>query len=265
MALTDRWRQWAAAVFASRSQRVLARRAVPDALWQRVVNTYPFVAARPLDEQMRLRTLVSRFLDHKEFHAVAPLVLTDDMALSVAVQACLPVLNLGLEGYDGFVGIVMHQGAVTAAREEMDEAGVVHAYEEELSGEAMEGGPLMLSWQDVQITSTTSGEPAYNVVIHEFAHVLDMRDGAPDGVPLLSSQAAREQWQQVLQAEFDSFCERVVCGHDTTVDPYGAESIEEFFAVASEAFFVAPHALQEEQPAMYRLLAGYYRQEPASY
>lgn len=251
-------------MFASRSQRALARRAVPDALWQHAVNAYPFVAARPVDEQVRLRALVSHFLDHKEFHAVAPLVLTDEVALSVAVQACLPVLNLGLENYDGFVGIVMHQGAVTAPREEVDEAGVVHAYSEELSGEAMEGGPLMLSWEDVQITST-GAEPAYNVVIHEFAHVLDMRDGVPDGVPLLPSQAARAQWQQVLQAEFDQFCERVVCGHDTTVDPYGAESVDEFFAVASEAFFVAPRALQEEQPAMYRLLASYYRQDPAVY
>jgi MtfA peptidase len=265
MLLTDRWRHWVASVFASRSKRVLARRAVPEALWQRVVRTYPFVAARPPDELARLRSLVSHFLDHKEFHAVAPLALTDEIALCVAVQACLPVLNLGLENYDGFVGIVMHQGAVTAAREEVDETGVVHAYNEELSGEAMEGGPLMLSWEDVQMASAASDEPAYNVVIHEFAHVLDMRDGAPDGVPLLPSQALREQWQQVLQAEFDSFCERVVCGHDTTVDPYGAESIDEFFAVASEAFFVAPRALQQEQPAMYRLLASYYRQDPAAY
>jgi MtfA peptidase len=264
MSMAERWRQWTAAVLASRKERVLARRAVPDALWQRVVGAYPFVAARPAEEQARLRSLVSHFLDHKEFHAVPPLVLTDEIALCVAVQACLPVLNLGLVHYDAFVGIVMHQGAVTAAREEMDETGVVHAYEEDLSGEAMDGGPLMPSWEDVQIASSDD-EPAYNVVIHEFAHVLDMRDGLPDGVPLLPSQAARQQWQQVLQAEFDQFCERVVCGHDTTVDPYGAESIDEFFAVASEAFFVAPRALQEEQPAMYRLLASYYCQDPAVY
>jgi MtfA peptidase len=153
---------------------------------------------------------------------------------------------------------------VRAQREETDEAGVVHQWTDELSGEAMEGGPLMLSWDDVQ-SAVCADESAYNVVIHEFAHVLDLRDGAADGVPLLPSQTARQQWQAVLQAEYDWFCERVVCGHDSVIDPYGAEAIDEFFAVASEAFFMTPRALKEQQPAMYRLLEGYYRQDPAQY
>lgn len=251
----------------SKDQRVLERRAVPDELWVEVVRRHSFVAARPAPELAQLRNLVSHFLDQKEFHAVKPLALTDAMALSVAVQACLPVLHLGLDQYDGFVGIVMQPGAVSAPREEIDDIGVVHSYEQELAGEAMDGGPLMLSWEDVQMASAApeAEAPAYNVVIHEFAHVLDLRDGVADGMPLLPSEAARTQWRSVLQAEFDVFCERVVCGHDTVIDPYGAESIDEFFAVASEAFFVAPRALKEEQPAIYRLLSEFYRQDPAVY
>jgi Mlc titration factor MtfA (ptsG expression regulator) len=247
-----------------REARALQRRAIPDALWQACVAALPFVAARPPEQRERLRRLASLFLDRKEFSGAQGFVVTDEIALAVAVQACLPVLELGIDQYDGFVGIVMHRDLVIAPREVADEHGVVHAWNEELAGEAMEGGPLMLSWADVLPQPGDAGS-AYNVVIHEFAHVLDLRDGVADGVPLLPDAASRQTWLEVLMPEYDALSERVVCGHETVLDPYAAEAPDEFFAVASEAFFVTPRALQEEQPALYRLLASYYRQDPARY
>ncbi len=249
-----------------REARALQRRAISHALWQSCIAELPFVAARPAEQQERLRRMASLFLDRKEFTGAQGFVVSDGIALAVAVQACLPVLELGLDHYDGFVGIVMHGDAVVAAREVIDDDGVVHAYDEELAGEAMAGGPLMLSWADV-LPGAQADAPAtaYNVVIHEFAHVLDMQDGQADGIPLLGSSAERRAWGEVLMADYDRFCERVVCGYETVLDPYAAESPDEFFAVASEAFFVTPQALKEEQPALYRLLASYYRQDPASY
>ncbi len=250
-----------------REARALARRAIADDLWRTCLADLPFVAVRPDEQQHRLRRLASLFLDRKEFAGAQGFIVTDRIALTVAVQACLPVLELGLDQYDAFVGIVMHGDAVVAARETMDEHGVVHAYEEELAGEAMQGGPLMLSWADVLPGPAPDDAPptAYNVVIHEFAHVLDLRDGQADGIPLLGSSAERRAWGEVMMAEYDRFCERVVCGYETVLDPYAAEAPDEFFAVGSEAFFVTPQALKEEQPALYRLLASYYRQEPAEY
>jgi len=209
--------------------------------------------------------MVSLFLDRKEFSGAGGLVVDDAMALSVAIQACLPVLELGIEQYDGFVGIVMHADAVVAEREVIDEHGIVHHYDEVLAGEAMEGGPLMLSWADVQGgDDPATPTAAYNVVIHEFAHVLDMRDGVPDGVPLLPTTRERAAWLAALIPEYDRFCERLVCGYETVLDAYAAEAPDEFFAVASEAFFVTPRELKAEQPALYRLLASYYRQDPAA-
>ena len=246
-----------------REALALQRRAIPDALWQATLLRLPFVAVRPPDQQQRLRRLASLFLDRKEFSGAHGFVVTDEIALAVAVQACLPVLELGVGQYDGFVGIVMHPDAVRAPRQTTDEHGVVHAWHEELAGEAMEGGPLMLSWADV--LAEASSPSAYNVVIHEFAHVLDLRDGEADGVPLLPSAAARRAWLEVLVPEYDRFAERVACGYETVLDPYAAEAPDEFFAVASEAFFVTPRALKEEQPATYRLLSLYYRQDPALY
>lgn len=262
---------WWSALRRRRETRALQRRAIPDALWDATVAALPFVAARLPEQRERLRRLASLFLDRKEFSGAGGLEVTDEIALAVAVQACLPVLELGIDQYDGFVGIVLHADAVRAPREVTDEHGIVHAYDEELTGEAMAGGPLMLSWADVLPSDRLAADDdeaptsAYNVVIHEFAHVLDMRDGEADGVPLLGSAAERRAWMDVLMPEYDRFCERVVCGHDTVLDPYAAEAPDEFFAVASEAFFVMPGALKEEQPVLYRLLSSYFRQDPALY
>ncbi|QPF73302.1 zinc-dependent peptidase [Roseateles sp. DAIF2] len=248
-----------------REARALREHAIPEPLWRLTLARYPFLAARSEADLAELRRLCSLFLAGKEFHGVAGFEVTDEVALAVAAQACLPVLRLGLAPYGGFVGIVMHADEVVAQREVMDEDGVVHRYEEQLAGEAMEGGPLMLAWGQVAAGAdpTLGLDSVYNVVIHEFAHVLDMGDGFADGVPPLANGAARERWLDVIEAEWQWFCEQVDAGHATLIDPYGAESLEEFFAVAAEAFFVAPRELLQEQPALYQLLADYFRQDPA--
>jgi MtfA peptidase len=247
-----------------RETRAVERHAIPDELWATILAAYPFIAARSAEDQQALRTLSSLFLSRKEFHGAHGMQVTDEMAVAIAAQACLPILGLGIEAYDGFVGIVVHADEVVAAREVMDEDGVVHQYDEVLTGEAMEGGPVMLAWADV-LTAGESAELAYNVVIHEFAHVLDMADGAADGVPLLPTEAAREAWIACIDAEHERFADRIDAGEeDTVLDPYGAEAVEEFFAVAVEAFFVAPDAMRAEHPALYELFAGYFRQTPAN-
>jgi hypothetical protein len=241
---------WWAAWRHHREARALSRRAIPDAMWGACVAALPFLARRPADQRERVRRMASLFLDRKEFSGAHGFIVTDEIALAVAAQACLPVLELGIDCYDGFVGIVMHRDVVVAPREHMDEHGVVHEWDEELAGEAVDGGPLMLSWADVLAEPASDGG-AYNVVIHEFAHVLAARSGPA----LLES----------LMPEYDQFQQRIVCGHESAIDAYGAEAPEEFFAVASETFFVTPQALKEEQPALYRRLCSYYRQDPALY
>lgn len=249
-----------------REQRAVARHAIPDAMWQLTLLRYPFLAARDAADQAELRRLCSLFLATKEFHGVDGFEVTDEVAVAVAAQACLPVLRLGLHWYDGFVGIVMHEGEVVAQRSYQDDDGVVHEYDEELAGEAMEGGPLMLAWNAI----AASNDPAqfgvdevFNVVIHEFAHVIDMRDGLADGVPPLPA-AQRQRWIEVIDAEWERFCERSDAGEATLIDPYGGEAVEEFFAAAVEAFFVAPAAMRAEEPRLYALLAEFFMQDPAA-
>lgn len=248
-----------------REERAARRHAIPDALWQLTLLRYPFLSQRSDDDLAELRRLSSLFLSAKEFHGVGGFEVTDEVAVAVAAQACLPVLRLGLSWYDGFVGIVMHESEVVAQRRYEDEDGIVHEYDEELAGEAMEGGPLMLAWNAIAISNDPAAfgtDEVFNVVIHEFAHVIDMRDGLADGVPPLDS-AARERWIEAIDVEWEKFCGRIDAGEDTLIDPYGAEAVEEFFAVAVEAFFVAPAAMRAEEPAMYALLAAFFKQDPA--
>lgn len=242
-ALLQRWRQ-------RQEAAAVARRPIDNALWKRTLVRYPFLRRRDAAAAAELRRLTSLFLDRKEFDARDGVRLTDDVVVAVAAQACLPVLKIGLAAYDGFVGIVLHADQVVARRSVVDDDGVVHEYDEELSGEAMEGGPVMLSWRDVR-TAGRSASDSYNVVIHEFAHVLDMARGFSAAQPLLAQ-------------DYETFCTRVDAGEPTVLDPYGAESLEEFFAVASEAFFVNPTAMKTEHPALHGVLVNFYRQDPAT-
>jgi Mlc titration factor MtfA (ptsG expression regulator) len=251
---------WLARWSRRRRARTLERHAIPDGLWQSTLERFPFLAQRPTDAVDRLREMATLFLTRKEFTGAGGLQVTDEMAVAIAAQACVPVLELGLQCYDGFVGIVVHPDAVVARREVVDEAGVVHRYSEELSGEAMDGGPLMLAWSDVA-QAGDSAAWGYNVVIHEFVHVIDMH-AARAGLPV---KANTVEWSRRLAGEYERFVARVDAGEDTLVDPYGAEAIEEFFAVASEAFFVAPQELQHEEPVLYDLLVDFFRQQPAAH
>lgn len=249
------WRRW-------RDRRTLASRPIPDAMWAEVLARYPFLACLSPEEGRRLRDFSTLFLDRKEFTGAHGLAVTDEMAVTIAAQACLPILNLGLHWYDGFVGIVVHADEVLAKREVIGDDGVVHHYDEPLTGEAMEGGPVTLSWHDVSQAGATA-EWGYNVVIHEFAHVLDMRDGIADGTPPLPSRTLHEHWQLVLAAAYDRFCRKLDAGAPTLLDPYGAEAPSEFFAVACESFFVAPQDFQAEHPAFYELMREFFKQDPA--
>ena len=234
---------------------------ISDELWHATLTQLPFIARLGDADRQRLRELTHRFLAEKEFSATGGLELDDAMCLAIAVQGCLPVLNLGLEWYRGWVGIIVYPDEFVIPRSVEDEDGVVHEYDEVASGEAWGGGPLLISWRDVQMAGN-----GYNVVIHEFAHKLDMINGEADGVPPLPPEISRERWEHTLLAAYDHFSDVLdaadQAGEETEFDPYAAENPAEFFAVMSEAFFEIPHRLSAEYPDLYGLFAAFYRLDP---
>jgi hypothetical protein len=232
-----------------RRRRVLKKHRMDDALWPKL----PFLPGDP-----RLKDLALLFLAEKQFSGAHGLEVTDAMRVAIAAQACLPVLELGLDWYAGFTGIVVYPGDFRVQRSETDDAGVVHEWEDELAGEAMPDGPVVLSWD------ATAHDPAMNVVLHEFAHKLDMLNGVADGLPPLHVGMDRAAWKTAFQAAYEGFCDAVDRDKDTWLDPYAAEHPSEFFAVISEAFFEDGAGTRRRYPDVYDQLRLFYRQDPAT-
>lgn len=249
-----------------------------------VQDGYPFLAVLTPAERARLGTLVLGFLSEVAINGAAGLTVTDAMRLAIASQACLPVLELGLNAYPRFAEIVVYPGEFAVPRREVDAAGVVHEFEEALAGEAWQGGPVVLSWE-AAATAASALLPC-NVVIHEFAHQLDMTNGALDGVPLLSRQLHpgldARRFETRLQHSYDAYVEaldRLEASFPRWLDPdskealgryaalvldaYGATDLPEYFSVASEAFFTDPGRLAARDADLYDLLRAYFRQDPA--
>ena len=234
---------------------------LPDLLWQETVSSLPFITCLDAESKNRLRALTEAFLAEKEFTSAGGLELTDTMCVTIAAQGCLPILNLGLEYYRDWIGIIVYPDEFVIPRTFEDEYGIVHEYDEIASGEAWEGGPLLISWHDAQMAGS-----GYNVIIHEFAHKLDMLNGEADGVPTLPSRLSPLTWQNTLMAAYEHFIAQVTEAEENDseplFDPYAAENPGEFFAVMTEAFFEIPDILRAEYPALYTQFSEFYRQDP---
>jgi len=211
------------------------------------------------EETARLRELANELLADKSFSGAGGAEVDAGMATVIAAYAALPVLNLGYGWYAGWVEIVVYPGEFIHDGEETDEIGVVHPVRHQRSGESWEGGPMVLSWQDVEWSGQGEG---FNVVIHEFAHKLDMKNGDANGRPPLHSGMDAQAWAHDLQTAYDDLCRRLDGGEDTMIDPYAAESPAEFFAVLSEYFFEAPEVLRQAYPDVYGQMVKFYLQDP---
>lgn len=228
-----------------------------DASWATALQALPVLRCLNPSDATRLRALSEQFLRSKIFEGAQGLVVTDRMRAEVAAQACLLILHLGLDYYTGWQTIILYPGDFRVARESIDEDGIVHHWTEELSGESWEQGPVILSWEAA--TNTASD---INIVLHEFAHKLDMRAGAANGCPPLHPGMSVQEWQAVFTDAYAHF--QMALEHDEMgwLDDYAAESPAEFFAVLSEVFFLRPRDFLQELPMAYKQLALFYGQDP---
>ena len=243
-----------------RRARILRRVTFDDALWRNVLERYPFLRVLDDEERAELRESVALFLNAKSIHGAAGLEMDDEIRLSIAAQACILILNLHQDYYRGWVEIIVYPDEFVATYEFVDEDGVAHTVREPMSGESWLQGPVILSWADARDT----GYGGYNVVIHEFAHKLDMLNGDANGFPPLHADMDRDAWSRAFSVAYENFCARVERNEHVPIDPYAAENPAEFFAVLSEAFFETPGAVQTAYPQVYRQLALFYRQDPAA-
>ena len=241
-----------------REARILARHPIPENEWQRARR---LPALRHLDAQQleRLRRLATLFIHSRDWHGAHGLTVSNWKCTRIAAEACVPILYLGLDAYAHWRTIVLYATDFVAEREHVDDdTGVVHSI-----ADTMAGGPVLLSWLAIERPE----HPGFNVVIHEMAHTLDRGNGAP----LLPADIDARDWQTSFAAAFERQSRHAAEASDTAdddgqawLDAYATEAPEEFFAVASECFFMQPDHLLAAEPDVYRLLAAYYRQHPAA-
>jgi Mlc titration factor MtfA (ptsG expression regulator) len=244
-----------------RRRRHLRDGLVSESDFSHVLERMPACNGLDTEEQGRLRVLVTLFLREKVFDAAghAELALQDQLLISV--NACLPILNLGIDAYDDWTTVIVYPNEFVVDYEEEDEAGLVHSGRDLRAGEAWERGPLVISLGDVYAPSAWEG---YNVVIHECAHKLDMRNGSSNGFPSLHRGMSVREWTGAFTQAYEDLRGRIERDAETPIDDYAAESPAECFAVFSEYFFEAPHILRAAYPAVYEQLVRFYRQDPAA-
>lgn len=216
-------------------------------------------------ERAELRAMMQVFLEEKLWEGCGGLEMSDEIRVTIAAQACLLQLGLPHDYYRNVESILVYPSIVVLP---VHQPGVFESVAAPLDtavpilGQAFARGPVILVW-DAVLHGARHPEKGHNVVYHEFAHKLDMLDGAADGTPLLADSAQLAEWVSVCSGEFQRLRDLAGKGHKTFLDAYGAQNEAEFFAVATEEFFDRPLALQGHSPDLYHILSSYYRQDPA--
>ena len=240
-------------------RRIIRRSAITSSQWSEAFASLPLLGRLSEDEKRALRELAILFLHRKRIEGAHGLSVTPHMTLIIALQACLPVLKLGLDAYDGWTSVIVYPSGFAPKREITDEYGVVHHVQTDLAGEAWQRGPVVLSWDDTVHAGIVDGQ---NLVIHEFAHKLDMQNGVANGYPPLHRGMDHKQWVEAFSSGFEDFQRRCRAGEWIGIDEYASSSPAEFFAVFSEVFFERPDIVHRHYPAIYDQLRLYYQQDP---
>ncbi|MHB8535166.1 MAG: M90 family metallopeptidase [Sulfuricaulis sp.] len=236
------------------------RHPLPDGLWSTVLRTSSYAGALPKPDRARLRELAGRFMETKSFEGARGLTVSETMRARIALHACIPIFNLGLEYYDDWASVVVYPGDFRVHDEYMDELGVVHRETLDLCGLSQTRGPIVLSWEAIRVEDETVTHR--NLVIHECAHKLDVLNGNANGFPPLHAGMKPGEWSREFHAAYDRLCSSLRAGVSGRIDAYAGSDPAEFFAVLSETFFTAPRFIAEDFPTVYRQMARFYRQDP---
>ena len=247
----------------NRRRRKLAQSPFPTE-WLGIIhrNCRHFATLTPT-EQTRLLRDVHWFLDEKSIEVSLGLSLTDEMRVTVAAHASLLGLGLAAPPFDRLITVILQPEIYVGTKIQRETSGLeLHSQEQRL-GEAQRNGPVLLSWRDV-VRQCRDEPDGRNVILHEFAHLLDMADADADGIPPLETEEQYRTWLDVTRIEYRRLVRHAEHGRHTLLDWYGATNEAEFFAVATETFFEQPVEMQKLHPGLYDVLRAFYKQDPAS-
>ncbi len=254
-------------LFKSRRRRRLRESPFPP-IWRRYLNDNVAIYSRlPEADRRELEGHIRVFLAEKYFEGCGGLEMTDEIRVTIAGQACLLLLHRETDYFPGLRTILVYPSGYLAQVKTTGPAGLVIEGIDSRFGESWHtpgaGGPVVLSWRDAK-TGGANDRDGRNLVYHEFAHQLDGESGSVEGAPLLRERSMYTPWANVLGREYRGLIDDLRSARPTLLNPYGAQSPAEFFAVATETFFERPLELRERHPELYAQLRSFYQQDPAS-
>lgn len=244
-----------------RDSRIIKKSDITQQQWDEVFNLLPILKGLSDDEVQTLKELSIVFIHNKTFEGAQGFEVTPKVLLVISLQACLPILNIGLGCYKNFSTIIVYPSGFKTNRKVVDENGIVDHDRTHLLGESWLRGPVILSWSDTVKGGEIDGS---NLVIHEFAHKLDMQNGVANGFPPLHNDMKIKDWVNEFSKAFEYFKRKCNQNDLYGIDCYAATSPAEFFSVFSEVFFEQPDKINKHFPQVYVLLELYYRQTPIS-
>ena len=252
-------------MFSLREYRRRKHRSRPFAeKWARILaRNIPRYHCLPPADREELEEHIQVFLAEKRFEGAAGLVITDEIRVTIAAQACMLLLHRDTDYYPGLSSIIVYPHEYFTRHTERAPGGFVHEGKQARLGESSTRGAVVLSWDHAR-AGASDVDDCRNVVFHEFAHQLDAEDGRVDGVPLLPQRSSYIAWARILGKEYEQLRQRTARGYTTLLDRYAATNPAEFFAVATECFFQSPVRMSDEHPELYEELKAYYRQDPAA-
>ena len=251
-------------LFKNRRREALRAQPFPREWAEILTRNVPFVAHLSADDRRELEGHIQVFLAEKSFEGCGGLELSDEMRVTIAAQACLLLLHREADNYPTLDTVLVYPHAFRAKVTEQREGGVVVEGGSARLGESWTRGVVVLAWDHV-LSGASAMNDGHNVVFHEFAHQLDAEDGVMEGAPVLAARSEYGAWARVLGEEYETLCAQVDRHRRQDLDPYGATSPAEFFAVVTEAFFEKPRALKAKHPELYAELADFYRQDPSTW
>ncbi|SFL95638.1 M90 family metallopeptidase [Marinobacter zhejiangensis] len=239
----------------------LARIPVPMDWIEQLRSEMALYRRLPPITRTRLHTHMRVLLEQVDFYGCAGLELTEPMKVLIAAHGALLINQLSPDYYHKLQSILVYPGAYRVNQTQQD-GPVLHDHDQARLGESWQTGKLVLAW-DTLVREAADDNSRSNVALHEFAHQLDQVDGASDGAPPLASGEIARHWQDVFSDAWQRRRQRH--GGNSIIDEYGATSPAEFFAVATEAFFLHPGLLAKQEPDLYDCLAGFYRLDPGTW
>ncbi|MBU0991484.1 MAG: zinc-dependent peptidase [Proteobacteria bacterium] len=178
-------------------------------------------------ERTDLRAIIQVFIAEKHWEGAGGLELTDEIRVTVSAQACLLLLGLPHDYYRNVESIIVYPSTVVPPQRKpgfFETSLLPVELEHPIIGQAFLHGPVIIIW-DAALRDGRHPEYGHNLIYHEFAHKLDMLDGAADGTPPLRDRDEYHDWALTCANEYLRLKQDAKKGKKSFLNAYGATNL----------------------------------------